>query len=246
MNRFVDLSMEDYQNPDRLIDRFKGEPCFVVGAAPSLNQLDLKRLDGFLTIGINWTLELFAPTFLHVVDAAVVKKQSELILKNRQTQRLFRERVVPNWPQPCVWFKYRSGRMPTDNNPAQNIRMIKQPSDCFMFPGNSSWLAVNWAYVFGCNPIIMIGVDLDTKAQTADNPDQKVETHFWGNGLRKNAYSARSGFKPNRMDMFFRGALEGTFKPSGIEFLNASPVVNPQFNSIPRIDFEEAVEKYRP
>lgn len=60
-----------------LKDKFKGHRCFIIGNGPSLNKLDLRKLEGEYSFGVNGifykTREMgFKPTFYVVEDSHVI------------------------------------------------------------------------------------------------------------------------------------------------------------------------------
>ena len=55
-----------------------GETAFVIGSGPSLSEVDLGRLEGRLTVGINRALRTgFVPTYMAIIDERVVEMESE-------------------------------------------------------------------------------------------------------------------------------------------------------------------------
>jgi len=55
------------------IDKYKGKRCFVIGNGPSLNKVDLSKLNGEIIIVMNFfylnsVLEKWQPTFYCVAD----------------------------------------------------------------------------------------------------------------------------------------------------------------------------------
>ncbi len=68
----------------RFKNKYSGKRCFIVGNGPSLNKLDLKKLDGEYTFAVNGifykTEEMgFVPTFYMVEDGHVIDDNLERI-----------------------------------------------------------------------------------------------------------------------------------------------------------------------
>lgn len=69
---------KSYHKISHLKDKFKGKRCFIVGNGPSLNQIDLKKLENEYSFAVNSiyfkTREMgYKPTFYTVEDIQVIK-----------------------------------------------------------------------------------------------------------------------------------------------------------------------------
>ena len=78
------INQPDKKAFHQLKDKFKGKRCFIVGNGPSLNKIDLKKLENEYSFAVNGifykTQELgFKPTFYVVEDSHVMKDNVEAI-----------------------------------------------------------------------------------------------------------------------------------------------------------------------
>jgi glycosyltransferase involved in cell wall biosynthesis len=128
-------------------DFWKDEPCWVVGAGPSLKGFDLKQLDGKHSIGINHVIEDYDGfEWFLFLDKRFLEKTT-YNLENYKGR---------------VFASNMTGLMPNDNatifktnndGPTENIE------DGLYGPYLSALCALNLAVISGADPIYLIGVD---------------------------------------------------------------------------------------
>lgn len=152
------------------IERFrgihKGERVVIVGNGPSLNDLDLPRLDGTVTIGVNAIFLAtdglgFRPTYYLVEDTAVVHDNLERIrgyeAEHRFFPSIYREAIGES--SNTSYFNMNRGfyekRSPVYAVPRFSIDAAQR-----LFAGQSvTIINLQLAYYMGFTEVVLIGMD---------------------------------------------------------------------------------------
>jgi len=160
----------------------------VLGNSPSLQDVDLARAGGTISVGVNRILEFgFAVDYLLIVDEDVYREQRRLILKHN--------------PKMILWKPLRN-KIEREQGDGHGMKMFSafnidrkvgnkiHLDGRFFASGNTATYAVEAAYRMcgGRGVVGLIGVDL--------HYESTEHSHFWGDGLKR-------GCRP-----FFHYALE--------------------------------------
>lgn len=150
----------------QLSGAFNGTPCFVVGNAPSLLDLDLQLVEPFLTIGINRAYRAMRLSMLIWQDPELMKDSRGDI------EKLDCIRACP--PKADPGNKFFHFRM---HGPV--FHKTSCPSVLYG-RGSTGPLAVQMADALGCRPIFLIGMDCKCRGKATDfygtNRDWKPHT----------------------------------------------------------------------
>lgn len=143
---------------------FRGEPCFVIGNGPSVNDIpNWQRLDRYLTIGINRIFKRYVPTVLLWQDTTMWQNHAEDIKPLLKTTALYTRRSArtADFRHPYIFVldTAHGYRLPNDSNILHG-------------GGSSGALGFQLAYLLGCNPIVIIGLDCRKR---------NGQTNFYGN-----------------------------------------------------------------
>jgi hypothetical protein len=131
-----------------------GETIAVLGTGPSINDVDFSLLEGVTTIGVNRILYGFDPDYLVWLDLNAVEVLED-IYGDSQALKLCSRRA---WQEDDVipFEKYE----PKNGQPFLSSDFRKG-----MYHGPSSiFAAINLAYLFGAERVILLGVDLHNGA----------------------------------------------------------------------------------
>ncbi len=141
-------------NPRSWNGRMKGIPCFLLGNAPSINDMNLSLLDNYFTVGINRIFFTYDPTILMWQDLAlwIQEKQKVMATKAIKFCREGSETIGGFYT-----FKLH-GREP---KVSPDLRQLYGR-------GSSGSVAYQFVYALGCNPIILIGMDCDYRKGLTD------------------------------------------------------------------------------
>lgn len=241
---------DQWIDPMTFIDRHKDEPIVIMGAAPSLNDIDLSLLEDTTTIGISWTLMLPYPVdYLLVSDHAVIESQAHSFNES-EAIGLFRESTLtPKVPieRSFTTWKWRDGPI---NGVRGTYGLTPTPQHEMSCAGNSSYYALQWALWMGADPIIFIGVDVDLTPRTKTQYQEEVrkanrKTHFWGYGFQPSrgirAVSAYYGFSTMELFRCFSVAsIE--LKRRGVKVINSSTNPESKLTMFERMPLAEALE----
>jgi len=137
-----------------LKDRFRGERCFIIGNGPSLRDMDLSHLRGEYTFGLNRAPLLFPrigfqTTFLVCVNRLVLEQSGNELLDTS-----------------CAKFVSWDGRrfLPASADvtflrSVAGPRFSEDPSRGIWEGGTVTFVAMQLAYHFGFEQVVLIGVD---------------------------------------------------------------------------------------
>lgn len=166
---------------ESLRDRHRGRPMLVVGNGPSLNRTPLDRFAHVPAIGMNKISLLFPrtswrPAYILACNNPVVRQHAEF----------FRTSEIPVLlAYKCRWFLGRG--------PRRNVRFYNMfPDPAFStdfsrgvgMASTVSYVALQFAYYLGANPVIIFGID--------HNFQHRPDTH--------QAYQKMEGGDPNHFD----------------------------------------------
>jgi len=143
-----------------------GYPAFILGNAPSLEDIELDVLDNYFTIGINRIFYKFDPTVLMWQDVELMYSEKHLIPK-LDAIKYCRDKAD---------IQGRFYHFKLKNGPYQ----LPENADVLYGRGSSGPLAFQLAYILGCSPIIMLGMDCKYVAGKTDfygkNPHHRPHT----------------------------------------------------------------------
>lgn len=141
-------SVRDWKN------KLQGIPCFVLGNGPSLGDIDLSSLSPFFTIGINRIFYLFDPTILFWQDIELWHAEKKNILE-QSAIKVCRDVADPQ--NRFYHFRITGG----------SYKIPDYPN--FLYGRASTGpLAVQFAYILGCDPIILLGCDCKPRGNDTD------------------------------------------------------------------------------
>ncbi len=142
-------------------NKLEGSPCFIIGNAPSLNDEDISPLADYFTIGINRAFIKIDPTILMWQDIELWYTERKNITK-LSSIKVCRDVADPQ--NRFHHFRLEHGDFKIPNN----LNVLHGT-------GATGPLAVQYAYILGCNPIVLVGMDCKYRDK---------QTNFYG----KNRY----------------------------------------------------------
>lgn len=216
-------------------DKYKGKRCFIIGNGPSLNKLDLTKLEGEYTFGVNaiylnYDKMKFHPTFYVVEDNLVAEDRGSEINQYKGPKYKF-------------FGTYLNYILHKDEN-TMYMNVLRNYADEKNFPmfsnncvrylgvgGSVTYLCLQLAYFMGFEEVYMVGFDHNYKIpenavisnhrktgfdilSTEDDPNHFSPDYF-GKGYRWH--------DPNveRMEVGFRKARK-FFEATGRKVYNAT------------------------
>lgn len=166
INNRVASKKKPYLDPSNWAGRMKDVPVFLMGNAPSLTDHNLSILDDYFTIGANRIFYVYDPTILVWQDLALWQQEKEKIKK-------------------CNSIKYSRQHADTEGGTygftLQGSKyQLTQDTKFMKGRGSSGSLLFQLAYVLGCNPIFLVGMDCCNRGNKTDfygkNPMHKKHT----------------------------------------------------------------------
>jgi hypothetical protein len=236
--RLAGLGMYLTENEKKLAsfkDKYKSKRCFIIGNGPSLNKLDLTKLKGEYTFGVNaiylnYEKMKFHPTFYVVEDNLVAEDRGTEINQYKGPQYKF-------------FGTYLNYTLNKDEN-TMYMNVLRNYADQKNFPmfsdncvrylgvgGSVTYLCLQLAYYMGFEEVYMVGFDHNYKIpenavitnrrntgfdilSTEDDPNH-FSPEYFGKGYRWH--------DPNvdRMEVGFRKA-RGFYEQNGRKIYNAT------------------------
>jgi len=149
-----------------LKDKFKGERCFIIGNGPSLNQIDLTKLNEEFSFGVNGifykTEECgFKPTFYVVEDKHVLKDNLEKIKEYKTEYRFFPSIYRKNIKSSSktIYFKMNRGFY-EESSPNFSMPRFSTDASKRIYCGQSvTIINLQLAYHLGFSKIYLVGMD---------------------------------------------------------------------------------------
>lgn len=142
--------------------RMAGIPCFLLGNAPSIDNINLSLLDNYFTIGINRIFFKYDPTILIWQDLALwVQEQNKVLACNSIKY--------------CREGSETRGGFYTFKLDGREPKLTATPTTLHG-RGSSGSITYQFAWSLGCNPIILVGMDCAYKKEAG-----KTLTDFYGN-----------------------------------------------------------------
>jgi hypothetical protein len=156
----------DKKKLKNLKDKFSGERCFIIGNGPSLNEIDLTKINEEYSFGVNGifykTEECgFKPTFYVVEDKHVLKDNLSKIRSYTTDYKFFPSiyRKHIRSTENTIYFKMNRGFY-EESSP--NFSMPRFSTDCSkrVYCGQSvTIMNLQLAYYLGFTDIYLIGMD---------------------------------------------------------------------------------------
>ena len=132
-------SVESWRNS------LSGFPAFILGNAPSIEDINLSVLKNHFTIGINRIFYKYDPTLLMWQDIELMYSEKHLLPK-LDAIKYCRDKA--DLQGRFFHFKLKNGPY-----------KLPESADVLYGRGSSGPLAFQLAYILGCSPIIMLGMD---------------------------------------------------------------------------------------
>ena len=225
----------------KLKNKHKGKPCVIIGGGPSLKKMNINRFKTHITIGCNAFYLLgnkynFYPDYYTVEDPLPAMDNRDQINSLKKTIKIIPldlKKIISDGENTIyVNFKRSSIYYKNKNFPLY--------SDCFeehsFWGGTVLYFNIQLAQYLGCNPIKLVGVDLDYKIPknitkngnvlTSKEDDKNhFDSQYFGKGKKWHLPEV------DRMQKAFDKAYQNTRK-SNIDLVNSGLAGN--LKNIPR------------
>lgn len=156
----VKTAKKPYLNPSSWINKMKDVPVFLLGNAPSIEDENLSILNDYFTIGTNRIFFVYDPTILLWQDLALWIQEKKRVMETRAI-KFVRESADTEGGYYGFKLEGKDARTPQSPNTLYGR-------------GSSGSLLFQLAFVLGCNPIFLVGMDCKYR-------DGKSKTDFYGN-----------------------------------------------------------------
>jgi len=156
----------------RFENKHFGERCFIIGNGPSLNQMDLSKLKGVTTFGLN---KIYLHPDFDKIGISYHVAVNPLVVQ--QSMNVFRGLGVPSF------LSYRACKNVGSASPLTYYLMTKGGPDYFSKTpyniisegGTVTYVALQLAYFMGFEEVFLIGVDHNFLATGKPNEKQVLK-----------------------------------------------------------------------
>lgn len=150
-----------------LENRHIGQMGFVLGAGPSLHFQDVAPLRDYVTIATNSSILKVPDCDYFVTDDTAATEWNywkENVRRGRCLKLLYetklKDHVSGLSEEDYLFFKHKTWYEPsTKKYPAGGLIMTKEATSPIIGARTSLATAIHWAYIFGCDPIVLLGAD---------------------------------------------------------------------------------------
>jgi len=157
-------------NLKELQNKHKGQMAFVAGAGPSLRLVDPKLLKDYVVFTANSAILKFPDCDYFVTDDEGVCTWNYWIhtVKNSRCTKLLyekklKDRVDHLRPEEVVLFDHRQWATPNNRGELvyhkENLKLTEDAEFPIIGSRSSQATALHWAYIMGCDPIVLLGHD---------------------------------------------------------------------------------------
>ena len=165
----INFKLSDKKSIEKYFNKYSNQECVIVGNGPSLNKLDLSKINNIKTFGVNSIFLMtkkngFKPSFYVVEDRLVVKHNTEQIIdydvEHKFFPSLYKEKLAGSKGN---YFNLDS-RFYRDEYNIMNSTNIKFSDDFskVAYAGQSvTYLNMQLAYYMGFKTVYLIGIDFN-------------------------------------------------------------------------------------
>lgn len=216
-----------------LKDKHRGQRCFIIGNGPSLNQMDLTKLKGQNTIGMNRIYLLFPKvgfqtTYYACVNPLVVEQFGSDIENLPMTKFI-------GW-HGRKWMDFTPSTIllaPTSRTPL----FSETPTNVLWEGATVTYAAMQVAYYLGFEEVILIGVDHNFVDKGKPHQEVVTEVHdanhfdpnYFGKGYRWNLPDLETS------EIAYRMAKQH-YEANGRRILDAT--VGGKLTVFPKVDYD--------
>lgn len=158
----------DYTRLAKLKDKHSGQRCVIIGNGPSLNKMDLRRIENEVTIGVNGIFYKteesgFRPDYYVVEDSSVMKENIEAIRNYDVPFKLFPTNYRDLHPPGANVSFFRMNRGFYEST-SENFCSPRFSTDFALraYCGQSvTYINLQLAFFMGFSEVFLIGMDFD-------------------------------------------------------------------------------------
>lgn len=220
-------------------DQYTGERCFILGNGPSLRSTDLSLLKNEITFGLNRVYLLFpelgfTTTYFVAINTLVIEQCADEI--KRLTMPKFITWRGRKWigDEPSIIFLDTDYTPPATFSPDATKRI---------FEGSTvTYVALQLAYYFGFDEVILVGVDHNFKMKGTPNTtvvsqggdEDHFAANYFGKGFRWQLPDLEASEQAYRM-------ARDAYESAGRRVLDAT--IGGKLTVFPKVDYLETMKR---
>jgi hypothetical protein len=238
----------DLKSANAFYNKFAGRRCFVIGNGPSLNKIDLRKLEGEITFGVNSIFLMtrtssFLPTYYVVEDNLVFSEnKAEIDAYSGVTKILpvvYAEQLQSR--EECFVFDMDTSFYNRRDPMLYSIPQFNSTAEPRFYCGQSvTYINLQLAYFMGFHEVILIGMDFSyTKPPSHEQDGNHIRSHGDDpNHFHKDYFGKGKTWKDPRLGRVLRSYMRAKFEfeSNSRRIVNATP--GGELHLFPRIEFD--------
>lgn len=206
----IDSKKYNYDKIKKYKDLYKGERCFIVATAPSLDYKDLDLIKGEKAFGVNSIVLAYdktdwRPTFYGLQDKNAYDNLEEKILASKdEIEEMFfgisSKNLTPDVKCPCCF--YRLNILDHDKRGTKHKNKCNKNVENCVYDGHSiTYSMMEIAMYMGFKEIILLGVDCDYSGKQmhfisyTDNKVANASENMYKSYLKMREYAEKNGIR---------------------------------------------------
>lgn len=228
--------------------RHAGRRCFILGNGPSLNRIDLAKLQGEISFGVNSIFLMtqtngFLPTYYVVEDNLVFTENQQAIDAyagvTKILPKVYAEKLACR--DECFVFDMDTSFYNRRDPARYAVPQFNREGEARFYCGQSvTFINMQLAYYMGFEQVVLVGMDFSyTKPPSHDQQGNHIHSHGDDpNHFNKDYFGKGKTWKDPRLGRVLRSYMRAKFEfeSVGRSIVNATP--GGELELFPRVAFE--------
>ncbi|MYM55859.1 6-hydroxymethylpterin diphosphokinase MptE-like protein [Thalassovita mangrovi] len=232
-----------------LYQKHTGKRCFILGNGPSLNKIDMSKLESEITFGVNSIFLMtrdtgFYPTYYVVEDNLVFRDNKDAIDAYEGPTMIMPDRYAKEMStgDRCFVFQMDTSFYNKNKPEFYSIPHFNLSSEPNFFCGQSvTYINMQLAYYMGFSEVYLLGMDFSySKPDTHKQDGNHIHSHSDDpNHFHKDYFGKGKTWKDPRLGRVLRSYARARheFETDGRVMANATP--GGELELFPRVPFDK-------
>lgn len=240
--------MQPIQTVSVLYGKHQGARCFILGNGPSLNKIDIKKLDNEITFGVNSIYLMtrnngFLPTYFVVEDNLVFEENKKEIDAYQGPIKLLPERYLSQLENKagCMQFDMDTSFYNRSKRDLYAVPHFNLGSEPKFYCGQSvTYINMQLAFYMGFSEVYLLGMDFSySKPSSHEQKGNHISSHGEDpNHFHKDYFGKGKTWKDPKLGRVLRSYVRAKheFETAGRTIANATP--GGELELFSRVSFE--------
>ena len=228
--------------------KYDGKRCFILGNGPSLNKVDIKKLQNEFTFGVNSIFLMtkekgFRPTFYVVEDNLVFNENKSEIDEYNGIIKILPQKYAEQLKScdDCHTFEMETSFYNKNNKDKYGTPQFNTSDKPIFYCGQSvTYINLQLAYYFGFSEVYMVGMDFSYSKPT-DHHQNGNHIRSEGddpNHFHKDYFGKGKTWKDPRLGRVQRSYLRAKFEFEAVNRTIMNATSGGELETFSRIDIE--------